>query len=146
MNNAPWGLICLVFAFVLFALSAFLWPPAVEPYRVRLIGAGLMFFTLASLCTASTITTNNASAATDTTGTATYSVFNTVKYQGAGSLLGLTPTHFANLPTCSSTYLGDMAIVDNSSVNSWGGTADGAGAFRVVVWCNNSNVWAVMGD
>jgi hypothetical protein len=33
--------ILLVFAFVLFFIAAFAWQPLVEPYRIRLIAAGL---------------------------------------------------------------------------------------------------------
>ena len=47
--NAPWSLICLVFALVLFALGAFAWPPIVEPWRVKIVSAGLMFWVLAQL-------------------------------------------------------------------------------------------------
>jgi hypothetical protein len=47
--NAPWSLICLVFALVLFAIGAFLWPVPVEPYRVKIVSAGLMFYVLAQL-------------------------------------------------------------------------------------------------
>jgi hypothetical protein len=47
--NAPWALICLVLAFVLFALGAFAWPVPIEPYRVKIVSAGLMFWVLASL-------------------------------------------------------------------------------------------------
>jgi hypothetical protein len=46
MQNAPWSLICLVFALVLFAIGAFAWPVPVEPYRVKIVSAGLMFYIL----------------------------------------------------------------------------------------------------
>jgi hypothetical protein len=47
--NAPWQLICFVFAFVLFAIGAFAWPPVVEPWRLKIVSAGLMFYVLAQL-------------------------------------------------------------------------------------------------
>jgi hypothetical protein len=47
--NAPWSLICLIFAFVLFALAAFAWPAPVEPWRLKLVAGGLMFYTLSLL-------------------------------------------------------------------------------------------------
>lgn len=47
--NAPWKLICLVFALVLFAIAGFGWLAPVEPYRTKLIGAGLFFYTLSLL-------------------------------------------------------------------------------------------------
>ncbi len=47
--NAPWQLICLVFALVLFAIAGFGWPAPVEPWRTRLIGAGLFFYILSML-------------------------------------------------------------------------------------------------
>jgi hypothetical protein len=49
MPTAPWSLICLVFAFVLFAIGAFLWPVSTDPYRIRVMSAGLMFLALAQL-------------------------------------------------------------------------------------------------
>jgi hypothetical protein len=47
--NAPWSLICFVFAFVLFAIAGFAWPVPIDAWRVKLIAAGLMFWVLASL-------------------------------------------------------------------------------------------------
>lgn len=47
--KAPWSLICLVFAFVLFFIGAFAWPVPVEPYRLKIVSAGLMFWVLAQL-------------------------------------------------------------------------------------------------
>lgn len=47
MSNGP--LICTVFALVLFALAGFGWPAPVEPYRTKLIGAGLFFYVLREL-------------------------------------------------------------------------------------------------
>lgn len=46
--KAPWSLICFVFSFVLFAIGAFGWFVP-EPYRTRVISAGLMFLVLAQL-------------------------------------------------------------------------------------------------
>ena len=43
------GPILMVLAMLLFLLAAFLWPPAIEPYRVRMIAAGLMCWTLSLL-------------------------------------------------------------------------------------------------
>jgi hypothetical protein len=44
-------LICLVFAFVLFLLAAFAWPVAVDPYRGKLVAAGLAFYMLSLFVT-----------------------------------------------------------------------------------------------
>ena len=41
--------VMLIFAFVIFVLAAVLWPPATEPYRGRMIAAGLAFAALAFL-------------------------------------------------------------------------------------------------
>lgn len=41
MNLRFMHLVLLVFAFVLFVLAAVLYPPPAEPYRSRLIAAGL---------------------------------------------------------------------------------------------------------
>ena len=43
------GTILEVFAFVLFAFAAFAWPPVVDPYRVRLVAAGLLCLTAAMI-------------------------------------------------------------------------------------------------
>ena len=43
------GPVFIVLAMLLFGLAAFLWPPAIEPYRVRLIAAGLMCWALSLL-------------------------------------------------------------------------------------------------
>jgi len=43
------GTILIVFAFVLFAFAAFAWQPPIEPYRMRLVAAGLAFWTLSLL-------------------------------------------------------------------------------------------------
>jgi hypothetical protein len=47
-NAAPLHLIFVVLALVLFFLAGFGWPAPVEPYRLKLIGAGLFFMLLAS--------------------------------------------------------------------------------------------------
>jgi hypothetical protein len=47
--NAPWSLICLVLAFVLFAFGAFAWPVPFEAWRVKIVSAGLMFYILSLL-------------------------------------------------------------------------------------------------
>ena len=47
-NSAPLHLILVVLALVLFFLAGFGWPAPVEPYRLKLIGAGLFFWLLAS--------------------------------------------------------------------------------------------------
>jgi len=47
--NAPWVLICQVFAFVLFAIGAFAWAPDPWPWRLKCVSAGLMFYILSLL-------------------------------------------------------------------------------------------------
>ncbi len=47
--TAPLQLICLVFALVLFAIAGFGWLAPVEPYRTKIIGAGLFFWILSLL-------------------------------------------------------------------------------------------------
>lgn len=47
--NVTLGVILMVAAFVLFLLSAVLWPPTVDPYRFRLVAAGLACWSLAIL-------------------------------------------------------------------------------------------------
>jgi hypothetical protein len=47
-NSAPLHIILVVLALVLFFLAGFGWPAPVEPYRLKLIGAGLFFLTLAT--------------------------------------------------------------------------------------------------
>jgi hypothetical protein len=47
-NSAPLHLIFLILAMVLFLLAGFGWPAPVEPYRVKLIGAGLFFWVLST--------------------------------------------------------------------------------------------------
>jgi hypothetical protein len=43
------GSILIVLAMLLFGLAAFLWPPLVDPWRLRMIAAGLMCWTLSLL-------------------------------------------------------------------------------------------------
>ncbi len=47
-NSAPLHLIFIVLALVMFAIAGFGWPAPVEPYRVKFIGIGLFFWTLAT--------------------------------------------------------------------------------------------------
>lgn len=47
-NEAPLHIILVVLALVLFAFAGFGWPAPIEPYRVKLIGAGLFFLTLST--------------------------------------------------------------------------------------------------
>lgn len=47
-NAAPLHVILIVISLVLFGFAAFVWPPPIEAYRVRLIAAGLFFLVLAS--------------------------------------------------------------------------------------------------
>jgi hypothetical protein len=47
--TAPWSLICLVLALVLFALGAFAWPIPFDGWRVKIVSAGLMFLVLSQL-------------------------------------------------------------------------------------------------
>jgi hypothetical protein len=47
-NMAPLHLILVVLAMVLFAIAGFGWPVPIEPYRTKLIGAGLFFWVLSS--------------------------------------------------------------------------------------------------
>jgi len=51
--QAPWKLICLVFALVLFAIAAFFnaWTPNPWPWTERLIAAGLFFYVLSIIVT-----------------------------------------------------------------------------------------------
>lgn len=48
-NNAPLHLIVFVLALVLLFLGAFAWPVAVEPWRMKLVAAGLFFWCLSEL-------------------------------------------------------------------------------------------------
>jgi hypothetical protein len=54
-------------------------------------------------------------------------------------------TPFADLPGCSAGTIGALYEVTNSSVNAWGGTADGAGALEVMVRCGASTNYTVIG-
>lgn len=47
-NNAPMHLIFIVLAMVLFAIAGFGWPAPVEPYRMKLVAAGLFFWVLST--------------------------------------------------------------------------------------------------
>jgi hypothetical protein len=47
-NSAPLHLIFVVLACVLFAISGFGWLPPVEPWRTKLIAAGLFFWVLST--------------------------------------------------------------------------------------------------
>ena len=47
-NSAPIQIILVVVSLVFFGFAGFAWPVPVEPYRVRLIGAGLFFLVLSS--------------------------------------------------------------------------------------------------
>ena len=60
------------------------------------------------------------------------------------SNLRTTPVAYGSLPAAS-TVPGQIASVNNSSVNTWGGVADGAGAFTVLVW-SNGIAWTVIGQ
>ena len=48
MSN-PIHVILICFFLVCEALAAFLWAPAAEPYRLRLVALGLFFFALAQI-------------------------------------------------------------------------------------------------
>ena len=47
-NEAPLHLIFVVLACVLFAIGGFGWLAPVEPYRIKLVSAGLFFWTLST--------------------------------------------------------------------------------------------------
>src|ERR1700722_8567 len=47
--NAPWKLICLILALVLFAISAWAYEPTGGQWHGRFIAAGLFFFTLSMI-------------------------------------------------------------------------------------------------
>ena len=47
-HEAPLNLILVIIAGVLFCIAGFGWPAPIEPYRVKLIGAGLFFLTLST--------------------------------------------------------------------------------------------------
>jgi hypothetical protein len=54
----------------------------------------------------------------------------------------LTPVTFANLP--ASPTRGMLAVITNSTVNTWGSTVAGGGANVVLCWYNGTN-WTVIG-
>jgi hypothetical protein len=47
--SAPWKLILLVLALVLFFIGGVLWPPPSDAYRLRIVSAGLFFYILSLL-------------------------------------------------------------------------------------------------
>lgn len=47
-NTAPLHIIFVILAMVLFGFAGFGWPAPIEPYRVKLIGAGLFFWVLST--------------------------------------------------------------------------------------------------
>ena len=47
-NGAPLHLILVVLAVVMFAIAAFGWPAPVEPWRVKIVAAGLFFWSLST--------------------------------------------------------------------------------------------------
>lgn len=49
--NAPWKLICLILALVLFFIAGFMgtFIPVVEPWVSKLIAAGLFFWVLSAI-------------------------------------------------------------------------------------------------
>lgn len=49
---------------------------------------------------------------------------------------------FASLP--ASPFVGQLAVINNSSTDVWGAVADGAGALTVLVWWNGI-AWKVLG-
>ncbi len=48
-SSEPIHLILVVVFIVCEALAAFLWPPTVEPWRLRLVACGLFFYGLSLL-------------------------------------------------------------------------------------------------
>ena len=56
--------------------------------------------------------------------------------------VGLNGVPYADLPAAPPP--GMIAYVTNSSVNTWGGTADGAGSDKVLVWWDGT-IWSVIG-
>jgi hypothetical protein len=55
------------------------------------------------------------------------------------------PVPFADLVACSSSLQDKRAVVNNSSVSTFGGTANGSGSTQVAVRCNGTN-WTVVGN
>ena len=48
-NEAPLHLFLVILAAVLFFIGAFAWPPVVEPWRVKIVSAGLFFWILSTI-------------------------------------------------------------------------------------------------
>jgi hypothetical protein len=55
------------------------------------------------------------------------------------------PVPFADLVSCGSSLQDKRAVVNNSSVSTFGGTANGSGSTQVAVRCNGTN-WTVVGN
>jgi hypothetical protein len=55
------------------------------------------------------------------------------------------PVPFADLVACGSSLQDKRAVVNNSSVSTFGGTANGSGSTQVAVRCNGTN-WTVVGN
>ena len=63
--------------------------------------------------------------------------------KGVNSTPGNTvPLPFANLPQ---PVLGQVAVVTDSTVNTWGAVVSGGGAFTVLAWWTGSQ-WTVIGN
>lgn len=60
------------------------------------------------------------------------------------NLMFPSPIAFSTLPACSATTEGAQQTVADSTSNTWGATAAGLGAFRVLLYCNGTN-WTVAG-
>lgn len=52
--------------------------------------------------------------------------------------------NFASLPAPSATFKGALAMVSDSTVNTFGATVAGGGANIVLTWCNGTH-WTVVG-
>lgn len=110
-----------------------------------------------STCTPTTATQTaepyiyGSTAATPTTveysviGTAT-DIYLKLQPQGAGLVLLGSAINLPCVPFAShgTALNGDIECFSNSSVNAWGGTADGVGADQVLAWYNGS-LWTVIG-
>lgn len=55
----------------------------------------------------------------------------------------VSPNNFAALPACSGLQ-GNIRVVTDSSVNTWGATVAGGGSNAVLAWCNGT-AWKVFG-
>lgn len=64
--------------------------------------------------------------------------------QGIGVPLQQSPENFSTLPTCSSTFEGSTASVNDSTTNTWGATVSGSGSDHVLAYCDGTN-WTVAG-